>query len=285
MDWATFGDREQKFVAAIEAGNPPDLAEMNIYGPDALQGGPPRRVARSPRTSRPPRAGCCPSPSAATNVGRAGPRRSRGYSIDDGVLPPQGHPGGQGPRSRPSSTTPTWSSSRGRRPGPGQGPLGVRPDPEPVGRRQRVHDQHPAGTTAEGVWDKEGKPALEHDLPGSRTSSRPPVRGGHDPEAQDPAAGRDGLDGRARTTRPTWPASSMSTNNGASLYYGHGEPQARARCREDPGACRRRAARPGRSSARPAPTTWAIFQQEPARRAAPRTSSAGSRTRSGSRST
>ena len=28
-DWATFGDREQKFVAAIEAGNPPDIAEMN----------------------------------------------------------------------------------------------------------------------------------------------------------------------------------------------------------------------------------------------------------------
>ncbi|MBI2491124.1 MAG: hypothetical protein HYV94_03340, partial [Candidatus Rokubacteria bacterium] len=24
VDWATFGDREQKFVAAIEAGNPPD---------------------------------------------------------------------------------------------------------------------------------------------------------------------------------------------------------------------------------------------------------------------
>ena len=33
LDWATFGDREQKFVAAIEAGNPPDLAEMNLYGP------------------------------------------------------------------------------------------------------------------------------------------------------------------------------------------------------------------------------------------------------------
>ena len=32
-DWATFGDREQKFVAAIEAGNPPDIAEMNINGP------------------------------------------------------------------------------------------------------------------------------------------------------------------------------------------------------------------------------------------------------------
>ena len=33
MDWATFGDREQKFVAAIEAGNPPDIAEMNMFGP------------------------------------------------------------------------------------------------------------------------------------------------------------------------------------------------------------------------------------------------------------
>ena len=33
MDWATFGDREPKFVAAIEAGNPPDMAEMHILGP------------------------------------------------------------------------------------------------------------------------------------------------------------------------------------------------------------------------------------------------------------
>ncbi|HEY7650047.1 MAG TPA: extracellular solute-binding protein, partial [Methylomirabilota bacterium] len=33
VDWATFGDREQKFVAAIEAGNPPDIAEMNYQGP------------------------------------------------------------------------------------------------------------------------------------------------------------------------------------------------------------------------------------------------------------
>lgn len=32
LDWATFGDREQKFVAAVEAGNPPDVAEMNLYG-------------------------------------------------------------------------------------------------------------------------------------------------------------------------------------------------------------------------------------------------------------
>jgi multiple sugar transport system substrate-binding protein len=32
-DWATFGDREPKFVAAVEAGNPPDVAEMHILGP------------------------------------------------------------------------------------------------------------------------------------------------------------------------------------------------------------------------------------------------------------
>src|SRR5262245_18491103 len=32
-DWATFSDREQKFVTGIEAGNPPDIAEMNINGP------------------------------------------------------------------------------------------------------------------------------------------------------------------------------------------------------------------------------------------------------------
>ena len=33
IDWATFGDREQKFVAAIEAGNPRDIAEMATNGP------------------------------------------------------------------------------------------------------------------------------------------------------------------------------------------------------------------------------------------------------------
>ena len=33
MDWATFGDREPKVVAAIEAENPPDLAEMHMLGP------------------------------------------------------------------------------------------------------------------------------------------------------------------------------------------------------------------------------------------------------------
>jgi multiple sugar transport system substrate-binding protein len=33
FDWETFGDREPKFVASIEAGNPPDIAEMVHLGP------------------------------------------------------------------------------------------------------------------------------------------------------------------------------------------------------------------------------------------------------------
>ena len=61
-DWATFGDREQKFVAAIEAGNPPDLAEMNALGPAALQGRAPGRDARWARTSPTRGAACSPTP-------------------------------------------------------------------------------------------------------------------------------------------------------------------------------------------------------------------------------
>ena len=35
FDWATFGDREQKFVAAIEAGNPPARGRDELPGADA----------------------------------------------------------------------------------------------------------------------------------------------------------------------------------------------------------------------------------------------------------
>src|SRR5438477_2638734 len=65
FDWATFGDREQKFVAAIEAGNPPDIAEMNYQGPMRYR--PPCATSPSwPRISPPPAGGCCPSPSASS---------------------------------------------------------------------------------------------------------------------------------------------------------------------------------------------------------------------------
>ena len=77
MDWATFGDREPKFVAAIEAGNPPDLAEMNIYGPMRYKAAL-RDVSKvATEVARRPRAGCCPSPSRPRRR-TASPWRSRG---------------------------------------------------------------------------------------------------------------------------------------------------------------------------------------------------------------
>ena len=63
MDWATFGDREQKFVAAIEAGNPPDMAEMNYHGPTRYKAAL-RDVTKLAKDIAPRAAASCPSPSA-----------------------------------------------------------------------------------------------------------------------------------------------------------------------------------------------------------------------------
>lgn len=67
LDWATFGDREQKFVAAIEAGNPPDLAEMNMFGPmrykPAL-----RDVSKVATELAKAKGGLLPNPEKATKI-------------------------------------------------------------------------------------------------------------------------------------------------------------------------------------------------------------------------
>ena len=60
FDWATFGDREQKFVAAIEAGNPPDVAEMNYQGPMRYKAGAARRDQAGQGDRRRRAAGSCP---------------------------------------------------------------------------------------------------------------------------------------------------------------------------------------------------------------------------------
>ena len=94
IDWATFGDREQKFVAAIEAGNPPDIAEMQILGPmrykpalrDVTQGG--ERHRRSAR-------GHAALRRQGHEAGRQVLRRAAVFD-DDGLLHPQRHHGGQG---------------------------------------------------------------------------------------------------------------------------------------------------------------------------------------------
>ena len=58
MDWATFGDREQKFVAAIEAGQPPGHRRDELPRAHPVQVRPPRRLearqGHRGRARRPP---------------------------------------------------------------------------------------------------------------------------------------------------------------------------------------------------------------------------------------
>ena len=68
MDWATFGDREQKFVAAIEAGNPPDVAEMNGLGPTRYKSAL-RDVSKLAKDIASARGGLLPFAERMTNVG------------------------------------------------------------------------------------------------------------------------------------------------------------------------------------------------------------------------
>jgi multiple sugar transport system substrate-binding protein len=68
MDWATFGDREQKYVAAIEAGNPPDIGEMNTLGPTRYKSAL-RDVSKLAKDIASARGGLLPFAERVTNVG------------------------------------------------------------------------------------------------------------------------------------------------------------------------------------------------------------------------
>jgi ABC-type glycerol-3-phosphate transport system substrate-binding protein len=68
MDWATFGDREQKYVAAIEAGNPPDIGEMNYLGPTRYKAAL-RDVSKLAKDIASARGGLLPFAERATNIG------------------------------------------------------------------------------------------------------------------------------------------------------------------------------------------------------------------------
>jgi len=67
MDWATFGDREQKFVAAIEAGNPLDMAEMNYQGPTRYKPAL-REVTKLAKDIAAPRGGLLPFAERVVNI-------------------------------------------------------------------------------------------------------------------------------------------------------------------------------------------------------------------------
>ena len=64
MDWATFGDREPKVVAAIEAGNPARPGRDAHPGAHALQGRSSRSDEGRERHRRTAAAACCRSPRA-----------------------------------------------------------------------------------------------------------------------------------------------------------------------------------------------------------------------------
>ena len=97
IDWATFGDREQKFVAAIEAGNPPDIAEMNINGPMRYKAGAQGREQGGGRHRHRAR-GHAPLRRQVHEGGRQVLRRAT-LRHDHRLLHPQGHHGGQGPQA------------------------------------------------------------------------------------------------------------------------------------------------------------------------------------------
>ena len=203
MDWATFGDREQKFVAAIEAGNPPDIAEMNIYGPMRYKAAL-RDVSKLASDIAAAQGRPAALRRARHEVRRQVPRR-RPLLDDHRVLHPQGHHGGQGPQAAQG-----LRSRRGRvrqeDPGPVQGPLGLRPDAEPLGRRRRLHAQHPLGLRR-GRLGQGRQARARHDLPQAehwrRCSSRwTPSRS---TRSSRPASWAGPT---CPTTRPTWRASS-----------------------------------------------------------------------------
>ena len=146
FDWATFGDREQKFVAAIEAGNPPDVAEMNYQGPmryrPAL-----RDVTKLAKEIAGARGGLLPYADRVVQFngqyfGVAHQAFGGGLHIRKDLVEAKGLEDAQGLRSR-------RDRRRQEVPGPVEGPLGLRPDPQPLRRRQRVHAEHPLGLRRE----------------------------------------------------------------------------------------------------------------------------------------
>jgi hypothetical protein len=162
MDWATFGDREQKFVAAIEAGNPPDIAEMNIYGPMRY------KAALRDVTK------------VATDVAGAKggllPFAERAMKADGKFLAV----------GRYSMTTAQGlRSGRGgvRQEGPGsrQGSLGLRPDAQPLRRRRRLHVQHPVELRRRRLG--QGRQARDRHLLPEAERGRAAVCRRHHPEA------------------------------------------------------------------------------------------------------
>ena len=157
MDWATFGDREQKFVAAIEAGNPPDIAEMNYHGPTRYRPAL-RDVTALSKDIAGARGGLLPHAERVVQSA-ASTSRWRAPGLAGRLLHPQGPPGRQG-----------HQDAEGLRPRRHRRwPRSARIRPRSCGasaRRSTARDdgngfmQNILWDYGGSAWDKDGKPAL-----------------------------------------------------------------------------------------------------------------------------
>ncbi len=276
FDWATFGDREQKFVAAIEAGNPPDIAEMNYQGPlryrPAL-----RDVTKLAKDLAAPRGGLLPFAErvAQLNGQYSGIPRlvfGGGLHIRKDILDGEGPQDAEGLRPR--------RPRHGQEvPGSVEGSVGLRPDAQPLRRRQRLHAEHPVGLRRWHLGQGRQARAGHHLSQGEHGGA--PVRRRHDPEAQDPAARRDVVDRRSQQRGVHGRQAGVHQQRGQPLLR-HGRQEAPA-VREDPGAAH--PGRAGRHLRRLQAATAGASSRPASTPSCARTWSAGSRTRSDSRST
>ena len=193
MDWATFGDREQKFVAAIEAGNPPDMAEMNIYGPMRYKAAL-RDVSKVAGDLAAAKGGLLPFAERAMKadgkfVGVARYSMTTVFFIRKDIMEAKG-------LKVPKVYDPDVVEFAKKAQDPAKDLYGF-------GQTLNRSDDGDGFMSnilwnyGGGVWDKDGKPALGSSLPQAE-HGRAAVRGGHDQEARDPASGRDGLDRRVQ---------------------------------------------------------------------------------------
>ena len=216
FDWATFGDREQKFVAAIEAGNPPDIAEMNYQGPlryrPAL-----RDVSALAKDIAGARGGLLPYADrvvqfdgqyfAIARLGFGG-----GLHVRKDLIEAKG-------LKMPKVYDPDVVDIAKKTQDPSKDLWGF-------GQTLNRSDDA-RGFLQNMLWNYGGRrlgqggQARAGDLESQGEHGGHPVRGRHDPEAQDPAARRDGLD-RLHNNEAFMAGKLVMTNNGASLYYAMG---------------------------------------------------------------
>ena len=252
MDWATFGDREQKFVAAIEAGNPPDIGEMNYLGPSRYRPAL-RDVSALSKDIANARGGLLPHAERYVVLGGQHVAVARqswpgGFFIRKDLLDAKGI-------KPPKLYDPDVVEMAKKTQDPSKDLWGLgqtlnRSD-DGNGYMQNILWAYGGST-----WDKDGKPALGTTYPQAEHGGAAVLRG-HDPEAQDPAARRHVVDRRPQQ-RSLHGRQARQHQQRRQPLLRDGAPRS-TRWPSTRRCCSRRAAPPGRSPA-PSCYSWGIFK-------------------------